>query len=133
MMSIYNEEERSRVDEAFEVCKSKYQNAVIYNLCDILYGDARDDADDEESYEALIKAITNEESQEVMLKKWDTIGEIGRTVLAKSEWPELLEFIFENFDSSTYKPRIRALLITGQLTRDPAIIEKLIPRMDTLC
>ncbi|KAI3518733.1 hypothetical protein L1887_07545 [Cichorium endivia] len=49
-MSIYKEEERSRADEAFEVCKSKYQNAIIYDLCDILCGDARDDVEDEESY-----------------------------------------------------------------------------------
>ena len=78
----------------------------------------------------LISAVQQERVPGVRRKVADTAGEVAAMILGKSEWPELLTFLFQIGKSEFAEMRESCMLILARLTF--AVSDKLLPVLPQL-
>ncbi|XP_070044641.1 uncharacterized protein [Nicotiana tomentosiformis] len=66
----------------------------------------------------LLKRISIEESESILKHLGDTVSGLAASLLPRNNWPELLPFLYQCLDSSSYKLIESASSIFGQLAND---------------
>ncbi|XP_019253057.1 PREDICTED: importin-5-like isoform X2 [Nicotiana attenuata] len=66
----------------------------------------------------LLKRISIEESESILKHLGDTVSGLAASLLPRNDWPELLPFLYQCLDSSSYKLIESAFSIFGQLAHD---------------
>ncbi|CAN6454217.1 unnamed protein product [Victoria cruziana] len=155
LMSTSNEQ-RSRAEALFNLCKSNQPDALALKLVHLLQLSpqpelramaaillrkqiTRDDSFIWPSLSAqtqvtikssLLSCLQREDTKTIIKKLCDTIAELASSIVPEGQWPELLPFMFQCVTSDSPRLKESSLLMFAQLSQ--YIGDILLPHLSTL-